>query len=35
MADSIASASDSELIDMSTQTHNVMDANLANYPGVV
>ncbi len=35
MADSIASASDSELNEMSTQTHNVMDANLANYPGVV
>lgn len=35
MADSIASASDSELIDIATQCFNAMNGNLANYPGVV
>ena len=34
MADSIASASDSELIDIATQTFNAMNGNLGNYPGV-
>ena len=34
MADSIASASDSELIDIATQTYNAMNGNLAGYPGV-
>lgn len=34
MADSIASASDSELINMADQCFNAMDANLADYPGV-
>lgn len=32
--DSIASLSDSALIDVAEQAFNVMDANLANYPGV-
>ena len=34
MPDSIAGLSDAALIDVSTQTHNAMLANLANYPGV-
>lgn len=34
MADSIASASDSELIDIATQTFNAMNGNLGGYPGV-
>lgn len=34
MADSIASASDSELIDIAAQTFNAMNGNLAGYPGV-
>lgn len=34
MADSISGLSDAELIDVATQANNVMNANLANYPGV-
>lgn len=34
MADSIAGAPDSVLIDIANQCFNVMDANLGNYPGV-
>ena len=34
MADSIASASDSDLIDIATQTFNAMNGNLPAYPGV-
>ena len=34
MATSITTASDAELIDIATQTFNVMNGNLAGYPGV-
>ena len=34
MATSIQNASDAELIDIATQTHDAMQANLAGYPGV-
>lgn len=34
MATSIQNASDSELIDIATQTFNAINGNLANYPGV-
>jgi len=34
MADSISNLSDADLIDVATQAFNVMNSNLANYPGV-
>lgn len=34
MATSIQNASDSELVDIATQTFNSIDGNLANYPGI-